>query len=552
MNTARLAWCLLTSQGMRHLITTLIIALGVGLMLASVATATGARNAVSSLATRFPLVVGGEVGAVPLVLGSITRTQDLPPAVDSGVFEALEHDDRVEMVIPLLGGHAVQGYPLLATTPRYLEPRSRHPLTSGRGFERNAPEVVLGHLAAQGLDASLGDYVVIEHQHPGAPGTPSRLKVVGVLAEAGTDQDRSLFCPLEAIHASHGHDGASGGSAVSSLLIRPADDMALLSLQEELDALPGLEVALTGQTLRRLSDQFAAGGQLIRVLVGGVILITILSLLLSVYGSSLAQARDIAVMRLLGASRARVIGVLLMVTMTVIVSGVLGGVALAEIVGNLSERLLREELGLEASVSIASSTALGYVAATTAVLSLVGLQPAVAAYRIEAADALAEVPGSGRASRSHMTWSLRFVLAGALFLGGLQVMGQHGAEIDPRPLEPESAATFQLLGGWSSGEMPDSLKKLNSQDLSLEGYMYTLGDPFTVQDFYLVAINPRLPRCPFCYRSPTRRERVHVLSGGRSLDVCAGLVRVRGEMVVDPAAADPYSIVLDELEVVIP
>jgi hypothetical protein len=82
--------------------------------------------------------------------------------------------------------------------------------------------------------------------------------------------------------------------------------------------------------------------------------------------------------------------------------------------------------------------------------------------------------------------------------------------------------------------------------------MYALGDPYTVKDFYLVGLNPRLPRCPFCYRAPTRRERIRVHSGGRTFDVTPGLVRVTGSFRVTPRGDDPYHLDLEHLEVVLP
>ena len=587
MSSLWLTWRLLRARGVSHGLTIVILVLGMGLMTATAATADAARAAFSAMAARFPLVVGSEIGAVPLVLGSLTRLQDLGAGVEEQVLLDLESDPRVERVVPLLAGHAVQGHALLATSPEYLQPRERFPLADGRIFEPGAMEVVLGSEAAQGLGLGLGDAVVIEHQHAGAPVDPGQLAVVGVLLPTRSDADRSLFCPLEAIFHSHEahhseahqhdqealhsqahqheheahdseahqHEHEHGGHhhharRLSALLISPTDDSALLSLQEELDALPGIQVALTGQTLRRIADQVATGGRLLQILVSGVVLITFLSLLLSVYGTTLAQAREMAIMRVLGARRVQVVGVMLGVTLAVIVCGSVLGLGVGHLLGQAAELTLRGQMGLEAHVSLLSPTVLVYLGIAASLLAVVGVQPALAAYTVQAAEALAELPGSGHTTNAWLRWSMRFLLPLAVFVWAQQAMMQHGAESVPVPLDPESQALFQELAvGDADGP---HLQALDGQEITVQGYMYALGDPFTVHDFHLVALNPRLPRCPFCYRAPTRWERIHVQNEGSDLDLAPGLVRVSGTLHLDPAGDNPIWMAMEHFEVVIP
>ena len=552
MTSPWLAWRLLQAQGLRYLVTALIVALGLGLMLAAVAIVDGARTALSTTATRFPLVIGGEIGAIPLVLGSLTELQDLSASVDHVVFEDLRDDERAEEVVPLLGGHTIGGYPLLATTPAYLQPRDRFPLSEGRIFSEDAMEIVLGSTTALQLGLTLGSEVVIEHQHAGAPEEPGALRIVGVLRPTKTHVDRTVFCPLEAIYGADLPSGHAHVRSVSAILVRAVDDQALLSLQEELDGLPGVQVALTGQTLRRVSDQLVTGGQLLRILVTGVVLITLLSLFLSFYNTALSQTRDVGVMRVLGARRFHVVGVVLLVNGLVILIGTLGALAVAELVGGTAERLLRHEAGIEASVTLLSPSTWKYLLVSAVLLGAVGSQPALAAYNVQAADALVELPGSGHSTGAFLRWSLRVVAPLGVILFLFVALSQHDQEVDGAPVDPESAAVFAALASWSGGETPEVLSALDGRELVIQGYMYALGDPFTVQDFYLVAINPRLPRCPFCYRAPTKRERIRARTGGRAVDLCSGLVTISGTFRFDPTAPDPYQIEMTALDVVIP
>jgi putative ABC transport system permease protein len=555
MSHLRIVWRLLLARGMKHFLTVVVIALGAGLMLAAMATAEATRTAMSAMARRFPLVVGGEIGAVPLVLGSFTRLQDLSAGVDSQIYHRLGEDPRVEQVLPLLCGHAVRGYPLLATSPAYLLPRKRFPLKTGRVFEEDAMEVVLGRHAARGLGASLGNFVEIEHHHAGAPRDPGRLKIVGILDETNSDADRTLFCPLSAIFHTHDmgtqprqDENAGSKHKASSLLVRPQNDQALLSLQEELDAIPGVEVALTGQTLGRISDQLGTGGRLLGVLVSGLILIVFLSLLISVYGTSMAQAREVAVMRVLGAGRSRVLVIMLLVTVALAVAGALGSLVVGVLLGHAAESILRMQMGLIATVTLLSPSTLAALAAMVILLTAVGMQPAVAAYTVQAARALSALPGSGGSTRSYLHKIIRIAVPVLIVAWLYNATAMHAAEVDSPPLNEASAAIFQKM----LNPHPEILRSLEGNKVTIEGYMYALGDPFEVQDFFLVSMDPRLPRCPFCYRSPGRTERILVRTGGKTLDLYKNLVRVTGVLHAEPEATDPYWMEMEDLEVVIP
>ncbi len=559
-----IAWRLVQARGLHHLVTVVVLALGLGLMLATAAVGDATRGAVSAMAGRYPVVVGPKSGAIPLVLGSLTRLQDLDAGVPVAVWERLASDPRVELAVPLLAGHSVQGHALLGTSPAYLEPRERFPLMDGRVFADGLSEVVLGSDASLTLGLEVGDTVEIEHQHAGVIVEPGSLKVVGILAPTRSDLDGTLLCPFHAILQSHEqqheheheheHDSAARApspSLVSSILLRPVDDDALLALQDDLQAEPDLEVALTGQTLRRITDRLAGGARLLRLLVGGVVLVTFLSLLMSVYGSALAQSREVAVLRVLGARRVQVLGIVALATLGVILCGAVGSMAVAEVLAGAAERVLRHEMGLDATVVLLSASVIAWLAGGLVVLLLVGLQPALAAYHLQVAEALAATAGSGSASRSYLRWSLRFLIPLAIFVWAEQMMARHGVEGVSRPLDAESAAIFEALHTWTSGDAPAVLTALDGNHQEIQGYMYALGDPYEAQDFYLVALNPRMPRCPFCYRAPNRHERIFVRSADRSLEVAPGLVAIGGTMTLSPEERDQLALDLDTFEVVV-
>ncbi len=79
--------------------------------------------------------------------------------------------------------------------------------------------------------------------------------------------------------------------------------------------------------------------------------------------------------------------------------------------------------------------------------------------------------------------------------------------------------------------------------------MYAVDEPFEAESFYLVGQNPRLAHCPFCYRAPTRTERILVRSPGKPREITPGPVRVTGVLRAEPGGADPLALDLETFEV---
>lgn len=572
MTLVLIAWRLLRSRATSHVLTILILALGVGLITASAASVDAARQAVSVTSSRYPLVVGPRIGPVPLVLGSLTRLQDLSSGIDASIHTGLATDPRVEVAVPLLTGHAVEGYPLLGTTPDYLQPRERFPLAAGRLFEGGALEVVVGFDAASGLGLSLGAEVPIEHRHQGDT-EPGQLRVVGILERTNTDADHTLFCPTQAIfhthaaqdhesgphdedHAGHDddHDEDHAGELLSAVLIRPVHtahggEDALLSLQDDLSGDPGLEVALTGQTLRRIADQLSGGTTMLELILTGVLLLTLLSLALSVYGTSAAQARDIVLLRLVGARRLQVVGVVLLVLLAVVLTGIAAGLGVGAALGAVAQQTLRDQMGLEATVVLWSPTTLQLLGVVGLLSALVGVQPALTAYGMSTIEALSGSP------RGRRRWSRRlFQIAVAI---GLVVFIQQAIDSRdqpygaPVPLDLDSQQVFDQLLVWE----PDGGSPLDDRvddEITIRGWMVALGDPFEVEDFYLVGMDPTLPQCPFCYRSPGAHERLRIDGQSQTHEVTRSMVEVRGMLRRTDDPAHPFTVELSSLEVVIP
>lgn len=547
MTLIGLALRMLWGRALVVTLTALSVALGLGLVSSTLAVSAAARGAAREIATRYPLVVGPKIGAVPLVLGALTSLQQLEGGIDADIFEQLSVDQRVQKVVPILSGHATSTFAVVGTTAHYFEPRPRFRLAAGRLFEPGSREAVIGHDVARSLGKSPGDMLELEHRHAVAGEHAAyTLRIVGVLDPRGDDTDKTTFCPVEAVHESHDH----GPRRLSALLVVPRDEAALLSLQEDLTIRPDLDVALSAQTLRRIADQLAAPGDLVRLLAGGVTLVTLLSLACGVYIIALQGSREIGVLRLLGARRLDGAIVASLMGGALLIAALGGAVLVASGLGRAAEQALRQEMGLDATVNILSADTAALFGLAGAVLLAMMLLPAIGVYRMAPLEA--QAVGSGGNAMRRLRRAVRpAVLTLVVVVVMVQLTIQSGPSSRAVPLDPTSSEVFSQLSRWKDGTDRAPIPLLNDTTVTLMGYMYAVGEPFEAEHFYLVGQDPRLAHCPFCYRAPTRQERILVMSPGKPRELSKGPVRVRGVLRVLPTAADPITLTADRFEVVI-
>ena len=101
-------------------LTSVSVALGVGLVIASLLVAQGIKEAFVASATDYNLVVGAKGSPAQLVLAVVFRVDVATPNIEYTVYEALLEDPRVELAVPMMVGDAYQGFRYVATNGAYF------------------------------------------------------------------------------------------------------------------------------------------------------------------------------------------------------------------------------------------------------------------------------------------------------------------------------------------------------------------------------------------------------------------------------------------------
>jgi len=224
---------------MRHLMANRAVAVILVLCLALTAfvpVATGVLSAryERSLLARSadtPLVVGAKGSRFDLVLGALYFRPSRIDPVPRALYDELLAEPGL-LAIPLHTGHTAQSEPLVGTTVEYFQWRGLRP-GSGR-LPAVIGEAVLGARVAQRLGVGAGESIFSDQPELYDIAKPPaiRLRVVGVLAPAGTPDDEAVFVDVKTAWLIdgflHGHRAAAEITD-ESLLIGRTDELVAVS-----------------------------------------------------------------------------------------------------------------------------------------------------------------------------------------------------------------------------------------------------------------------------------------------------------------------------------
>jgi putative ABC transport system permease protein len=150
----------------------------------------------------------------------------------------------------------------------------------------------------------------------------------------------------------------------------------------------GFTVAQPAQEIGRLLGIVGNIDGLLVAMAIAVLLASSVGILLALYSSMDLRRRQVAILRVLGASAGRVFSILLTEGAFIGLAGALLGVGLAAAGSALVSSTLAERIGLVVPWSLDPRLTLAVVVGTTVLASLAGLLPAMLAYRTNVAEHL--------------------------------------------------------------------------------------------------------------------------------------------------------------------
>ena len=416
-------------------LTTLSVALGVGLFAAVGALRNAAQEGFQRSASVCDVIVGAKGSALQLTLNALYHMGLSPGNVPFAAYEELARHPGAAWVLPTAVGDSHGGFRIVATTDALfsaVELRGLGPLPFADGgpwrFGHEAllelhgelvaeldpdhaghdhvhagmaadwQRAVVGATAARETGLGVGDRLVPIHDIQDSP-TAERheeaaLEVTGVLAPTGTPFDRAIFIPLGAFYSIRGHqasdDTATGGArdplGLSAVLVRTDARRGVhaIRLWRDFNDRLDTQAARPAAEIQNLFRIVGGVDQLLRVVAGLVVAVALAGVLVAIYNTMGARRKEFAVLRALGARRRAILALVMMESAAISLAGGLLGLALAGAGVWIGAGALRAQTGVTAS-AVPSGSELLLLLAVAAVGALAGLVPALAAYRTEAA-----------------------------------------------------------------------------------------------------------------------------------------------------------------------
>lgn len=398
MNLLAIVWAQMKRRRLQTALSLVLLALGVATLVFVLLAQTQLARQITRDAQGIDLVVGAKGSPLQLILAAVYHV-DVPTGnVPLAAVGALRANRYVAQVIPLALGDNYRGFRIVGTEPALIEHYGGRLVTGT--LWRGPMQAVLGATVARetGLAVGAGFFGAHGLAAGGTVHEDAEYRVAGVLAPTGTVLDRLILTDLASVWLVHEGEATDPAERtvleaereVTALLVRYATPLAAALLPRQVNAEPALMAAVPASELARLFAVVGVGVDALRAF-GGILMGAALLALFVALTNALEQRRyDLAIMRLLGASRARVAVLLLAEAWLLAATALAAGFALGLIAVHLVGAWLAQARSFALTPSAWAPELALVVAAALATATIAALVPAWRAARMDVHATLAQ------------------------------------------------------------------------------------------------------------------------------------------------------------------
>lgn len=333
-----------------------LLGLGVGTIIALVLTLTQAEERMERDTAGIDLVIGAKGSPLQLILSSVFQV-DIPTGnIPISEAEPIITLPQVKRAVPLALGDSYKTFRIVGTTADYL---NLYGATVRTGTVWAKPlEAVVGAEVAKTTRLAVGQSFAGAHglSDSGSAHADHPYQVVGVLAPTGTVIDRLILTSLESIWLVHdheseatdaGHKNASKADQhqpereVTAYLIEYATPLAAASFPRRVNSSSSMQAAAPAMETARLFSLIGVGVTALKVFAAIMMICAGLGIFIGLMNTLNDRQADLALLRVLGASRSTV-------CLTIVTQGFalgLAGVILGAVLGHIGGEWMGQAIG---------------------------------------------------------------------------------------------------------------------------------------------------------------------------------------------------------------
>lgn len=415
MSLFRLAYLSLRNRWLTALLTIISIAVSVALLIGVEKVRNGARTSFADTIYGTDLIIGARTGNIQLLLYSVFRIGNATNNISWQSYNEISARPEVKWSVPLSLGDTHKGFRVLGTSRAYFQ---HYQFRGGQqlGFASGAPfddlfDAVVGVDVAAELGYTVGSSIVVSHglgkisegDHDDLP-----FQVSGVLAKTGTPVDRTVHVSLKAIEAIHVGWGSGrkqpgllpaaetlrklplSPKAITAAMVGVKSKIAIFRLQRFVNEYKEepLVAVFPGVALQELWGLVGTAEQALVAVAAMVVVAALLGLATMILSTLNERRREMAILRSVGASPARVTLLLLTEAAVLAAMGVLLGLVLLYAGLAVAQPVIDARYGLYLPIELPSPGELAMLAIVFSGALLFALLPALRAYRMSLADGM--------------------------------------------------------------------------------------------------------------------------------------------------------------------
>jgi putative ABC transport system permease protein len=345
VNLATLSASYLRARPLQTTLSLMLLALGVGTIVLLVLVVSQLEERMQRDARGIDLVVGAKGSPMQLMLSGIYHLDAPTGNIPLSAVGLLAKNRMVRKAIPLALGDSWRGNRIVGAPKIYAEHYGAE-LRAGRFYDKPM-EAVLGAEVAARTGVGVGGKFKGAHGLGSEPGDEheNEYAVVGVLAKSGAVIDRLVLTSIESVwHVHEEHQGPEdeadrkaleAAREVTVVLVQYASPLAAATLPRQINSQSELQAASPAYESARLFRIVGVGVEALQGFALVLIVAAALSVFIALYTALEERRYDLAVMRALGASPARLFGLLMAEGVVLALLGALIGLGLGHVLASV-------------------------------------------------------------------------------------------------------------------------------------------------------------------------------------------------------------------------
>ena len=360
MNLFKLSWKYLIFRPLSTGLNVLLLALGLAIMTVLLLIQDQFEKKMTQDAAGIDLVVGAKGSPLQLILSSIYHVDFPTGNIPMEEAEKLAKNRLVKGVIPLALGDNFKGFRIVGTNYDYLESYNAE-VSQGKLWEKPF-EVVLGYEVAAQTSFKVGDEFAGSHGiSVGSHDHDQRnFKITGIMGQQGNVLDRLVLTSIESVWLTHDEVELSDSDSTSlevthdheaferpvaqtgfpitdrpreitSLLISYRNPMAAIQLPRMINSRTVMQAASPAFEMVRLFELLGVGVSLLKGLAFVILGISGIGIFIALYNSLKERKYDLAILRVIGATRFQLVVLIFMEGLMLTLIGALLGIGFGHI-----------------------------------------------------------------------------------------------------------------------------------------------------------------------------------------------------------------------------